>query len=62
MQHEELLISNVILTPLSLSNLPLPPINHTDSPIVLPEPEDNLNTPQLSPKNIVASPPLLTND
>ena len=46
----------------SIKQSSLPPINHTDSPIVLPEREDKLNTPPLSPENIVASPPLLTND
>ena len=58
----ELLISNVILTPLSLSNPPLPPIDHTDPPAVLPESEDKLYTPPLSPENIEASPAFLTND
>jgi len=61
-QHVDLLIYNIILTPISLSDPPLPPINHTTYPIVLPEPDDKLNTPPLSPENIVASPPLLTND
>ena len=61
-QHVELIISNIILTPLSLSNPPLPPINHTDPPAVLPEPEDKLYTPPLSPENIEASPAFLTND
>ena len=62
MQHVELIIYNVILTPLSLSNLQLPLINHTNPPVVLPEPEDKLDTPPLSPENIEASPPFLTND
>jgi len=62
MQHVKLIIYNVILTPLSLSNPPLPPINHTNPPVVLPKPEDKLDTPPLSPENIEASPPFLTND
>ena len=51
MQHVELLKSNEIQTPLSLSDSPLPPTNHTDPSILLPELEDKLNTPPLSLEN-----------
>ena len=51
MQHVKLLKSNEIQTPLYLSDPPLPPTNHTYPSILLPEPEDKLNTPPLSPKH-----------
>ena len=51
MQHVELLKYNEIQTPLSLSDPPLPPTNHIDPSIFLPEPEDKLNIPPLSPKH-----------
>ena len=61
-----LLMSNEILTPSPMSDLPLQRINNTDPPVFLPEPEATLNTNQLSPvdnpADIVSSFPLLSND
>ena len=62
----ELLTSNEILTPPHMFDLPLPPINDIDPPILFPEPKSKLNTNQFSPEDesadIISSPLLLIND
>ena len=62
----DLLISDEILTHPLISNLPLPPMNDTNHPVLLPELEARLNNNQFStiykPVLIIVSFSLLTND
>ena len=61
-----LLMSNEILIPSPMSDLPLQRINNIDHPVFLPELEATLNTnqppPVDNPARIVSYPPLLPND